>query len=355
MCGICGIVGFGAAAPGEEAEGRVSRMLAALAHRGPDRTGVHSGKAAVFGATRLAIRAPAFGDQPMVAADGLMAVCNGEIDNHHDLRRLLMTRGREVGMGSDIEVILPLYEEFGEGFVGLLVGVFALALWDSRSNQLLLARDRVGERPLFFAHAPDEMVFASEVAALTTHPGLTLHVDRRAVATYLWRGSFPAPDTPFAEVSKVRPGEQVVIDRAGIRRERYWRWGITREPKCPPSEDEFARILHGAVARQTDVDVEYGVFLSGGLDSSLIAAVTRAVRPDVPLRAYTIRFNEPSYDEGGFAQRVARLFGIDCAPVRIHADDFPCEIASLVALTGEPSPTQPGSRPPSSRGAPDAT
>jgi asparagine synthase (glutamine-hydrolysing) len=337
VCGVCGIVVRGGVSDSATAQDQVTQMVEALAHRGPDDSGVETVVAAVFGATRLAIRGLIDGHQPLVDEEsGVVAVCNGEIDNHADLRRWLAERGRVVTNDTDVAVIPALYLELGDAFVERLTGVFAIALWDPRQGRLLLARDRAGERPLFFVSREDRIVFATEVAALAADRGLALHPDRRSLGGYLAVGAFVAPDSPFAGVEKVAPAEIVTIDDSGISRRRYWRWPIDAATKSAPSEDEFDRVFRAAVLRQSDVDVEFAVFLSGGLDSSLVAAVLKSVRPDVALTAYTLRFREASFDEGGFAAEVADMLGIRAVTVWCEPEQFPRQIAELIDTVGEP-------------------
>ena len=372
MCGICGIVSFrhhGLADPGRGAAARVEEMLGALAHRGPDASALLAAGPAVLGATRLAIRGVADGRQPLVdGTSGVVAVCNGEIDNHRELKAWLAERGRPVAQATDVAVIPGLYLELGDRFPEVLVGAFAIGLWDPRRRRLVLVRDRAGEKPLFLRveasagpAAPgaglDRALFATELAALAPSipggPGMPT-VDVEALAHYLRFGCFAVPRTPFAGVQKVGPGERVVIDAGGVRRERYWRWRTAgpaapdvtaagppsrvAEPPSPspPRIDDLDRVFRQAVARQTDVEVSCGVFLSGGLDSSLVTAVARSVRPEVPLRAFSLRFPESSYDEGEVAARVARLLGLATTEVWVRPEDFMSSLPELVRMAGEP-------------------
>jgi len=223
VCGICGVVdasvrgtGLLASPPGEsaglDAEARAARMLAALAHRGPDDAGTRAAAGAVLGATRLAIRGVHQGRQPLIDREsGIVAVCNGEIDNHHDLRSWLEGRGVVIDQATDVAVIPGLYRELGEAFVERLIGVFALAVWDPGRRLLLLARDRAGEKPLFFTCTGEEVVFASEVAALRAGCPAGFAIDRGAIAQYLRFGCFPSPSSPLAGVAKVGPAEHVVF------------------------------------------------------------------------------------------------------------------------------------------------
>lgn len=312
-------------------------MVDALAHRGPDAAAVSVGTHAALGATRLAIRGLDSGHQPIVSEpSGLIVVCNGEIDNHRELRLWLESRGRPVVQETDIAVIPGLYLELGEEFIDRLVGVFAIGIWDPTKDELLLGRDRAGERPLYFTTSDGVVQFATEVAALVGEAGASFTRSREAIHEYLTIGCLGAPTSPFKEVEKVHPGEIVVFNSSGIRRRRYWRWKIGQVPKKAPSMDAFDKIFRKAVGTQSDVDVPLGIFLSGGLDSSLIAAVARSVRPKLALPAYSLRFEEKSYDEGNFAGQVARSLGLESVPVWVNPLDLPETLADLVSCVGEP-------------------
>ena len=337
MCGVCGVLSLGGALDAAARERSVAAMLEALAHRGPDDHGFATRGEATLGATRLAIRGLGSGQQPVFdASSGVVAVCNGEIDNHAELREFLRARGRAPTLETDVAVIPGLYAELGEAFVERLAGAFAIAVWDPRATRLLLARDRAGERPLFFAAAGECVRFATEIAALATEPAQRLSLDAAALRSFVRFGYFRSPSSPFREVQKVGPAELVVLDRGGVRRRRYWRWTIETEPKVPPARDAFDAVFRHAVRRQSEVDVKYGAFLSGGVDSSLVAAVARRERPDYPLQAFTLRFKEQSYDEGLFAQRIAARLGIACDAVWVEPSAFPVVLAELIAHAGEP-------------------
>jgi asparagine synthase (glutamine-hydrolysing) len=337
MCGICGTVAF-AGELNPEADGAlVDAMMRALGHRGHDDLGKVVTPLAILGATRLAIRGLKDGAQPMVDAQtGVVAACNGEIDNHRELRTWLAERGRRVAAETDVAVIPGLYLELGEDFVSRLAGAFAIAVWDPAKEQLLLARDRAGERPLFFAAQGSGLAFATEVAALVSGRRSGVSLDQRALRSYLQFGIFPSPEAPFAEIRKVAPGETLQVDRAGIHRKRYWRWEIVRTRKQAPSVEALDRTFREAVLRQSDVDVDFGVFLSGGLDSSLVSAVTRSLYPSRPLKAYTLRFREASFDEGSFAETIAQQLNMELASVWVRPEDIPEGLKGLVNLVGEP-------------------
>jgi asparagine synthase (glutamine-hydrolysing) len=338
MCGICGNVAFSRLTSPEAAHLRVMAMLRSLSHRGPDATGQVAIDFAVLGATRLAIRG--LNDQPnqpiLDAESGVITVCNGEIDNHRELSRWLAERGRPVQQETDVAVIPGLYLELGEAFASRLVGAFAIAVWDSRNRRLTLVRDRAGERPLFYARNQNEIIFATEIAALVPHGHFPVNFDQEALRKYLQFGIFPAPDTPFVEIRKVAPGELIQFDVGGMRRKSYWRWQITETVKQPPSLDAFDQTFRTAVGRQTDVEVDFGVFLSGGIDSSLVSAVVRSLHPKRPLKAYTLRFEEESFDEGRFAAAVAKQLKMELVTVQVKPADVRDGLKSLIRLVGEP-------------------
>jgi asparagine synthase (glutamine-hydrolysing) len=340
MCGICGKVSPSGDPLLADSPVRLRAMLAALAHRGPDDQGVYETDLAVIGARRLAIRGLDDGRQPMIDPEtGVVVVCNGEIDNHRELRKWLAARGVRVPQAADVAILPFLYRELGDVFVERLVGVFAIGLWDPRRDRLLLARDRAGERPLFFRVRAGKAVFASELSALVVTSPDPPALDPDTLAGYLRFGSFASPATPFVGVEKVGPAEIVVIDAGGIHRRRWWRWRAPgqADPRGPEvTLDGFDKRFRQAVSRQTDVEAASGVFLSGGVDSSLVAAVARSVRPELPLPAFTLRFAEESYDEGPFAEAVASRLGLPARTVWVRAEDFPARLAELVAMAGEP-------------------
>ena len=337
MCGICGLVVLGGMPKANPMLKQVDQMVDALMHRGPDDTGIDGDQAAIFGVTRLAIRGLIDGKQPIVDdASGVMMACNGEIDNHHELRAWLRERGRTVEQSTDVAVIPALYLELGEAFVERLKGAFAIAIWDPRLKKLLLARDRVGERPLFFSVNDGLVAFASLIAALASANPRGFNISTSAVHKYLQSGYFVAPETPFSDIQKVLPGELVTIDAVGVQRRRYWRWNAAQTPKQAGSLDAFDELFRESVRRQSEVDVDFGLFLSGGLDSSLVTAVTRSIRPEKTLKAYSLRFSEASYDEGHYAEQVASTLGVEFVPVWVRPEDFPPTIAQLVRQVGEP-------------------
>ena len=337
MCGICGIVSLAGERQPESVRLRVQAMLQALAHRGPDDVGLEASESAVLGATRLAIRGGNDGRQPMVdTASGVVAVCNGEIDNHRELRRWLAERGRPVKPATDVAVIPGMYLELGEAFAEKLVGAFAIGIWDPRERRVTLIRDRAGERPLFYTQAKESVIFATEIASIVSEGKLPVNFDKASLQRYLQFGLFASPASPFTGIQKVPPGGIVQIDARGIRNSTYWRWKNVETTKQRPSLEEFDKLFREGVRRQTDVDVDFAVFLSGGVDSSLVSAVTRSLHPDRRLRAYTLRFEEESFDEGNFAETVAASLKLEPVTVWVRPNDLPAALSTLIKTVGEP-------------------
>jgi asparagine synthase (glutamine-hydrolysing) len=337
MCGICGMVSLQGGGASLVPPLDIHPMLEKLTHRGPQGAGLRYSGIAAFGAQRLAIRGLDDDPQPMMdPTTGVIVVCNGEIDNHLELREWLRRRGRSVMQAADVAVLPDLYLELGASFIEKLSGVFAIALWDPRSEELILARDRAGERSLFYQRTKQAVRFATEVAALAAGMAQELVVDRKAIAGYLQRGCFTAPYSPLMDIRKVQPGEIVTIANGAMQRRRYWRWPIGETAKQKPSLATFDQLFRAAVYRQSNVDVPFGLFISGGLDSSLIAAVLRDVHPGQRPPCYTLRFAEQSYDEGAFAKSVADMLKLDMISVQFDAEMLITELPQLVRMTGEP-------------------
>ena len=305
---MCGIVGF-AAAPGRIAPDAAvgEAMNAAIIHRGPDDGGLHRDDAVLLGMRRLAIIDLSGGHQPMHSLDGqLVLVFNGEIYNYRRLRAELQARGRAFRTDSDSEVILAAYEAWGEGAVARLEGMFAFALWDRRSGQLLLARDRLGKKPLFLWEGEDGLGFASELKSLLELPGFTREVDTSVLPGYFAFGYVPSPRSIFRGVRKLPAGHYAVWRDGVLREQRYWQ--LDFQPTFDGSEADAEAELHARLQAAVDdrlvADVPFGAFLSGGLDSSVVVALM-AQRMTQPVRTFSIGFKEARYSELSDARIVA--------------------------------------------------
>jgi asparagine synthase (glutamine-hydrolysing) len=289
MCGIAGFVEFGGHAPGEARE-RVLRMTRAIAHRGPDAESCHVDGFAALGHRRLSIIDVENGAQPMAALDGaVQLVFNGEIYNFRELRAELEACGHAFVTRSDTEVVLRAWLEWGEAAIARLNGMFALALWDARRRSLLLARDRFGEKPLFYARTAGGVAFASELKALRAAGGCHGALDPESVDCYLTLGYVPAPRSIFRGVRKLRPGQWLRVSPAGDREETYWqpRFGPARAQSMDAAAEEFEALLIESVRCRMVSDVPLGAFLSGGLDSSLVVWAMSQVA-DGPVLTHSI-------------------------------------------------------------------
>ena len=337
MCGIYGAV----ARRGEalRTPAAIQEMAESLHHRGPDSGGFRSEPRALLGARRLSIVDLASeADQPFESPDGrVWLCCNGEIYNAPALRAHFASRGYPFrSRHNDVESILPLYLEFGLEAIARLEGMFALAIWDARSGSLLLARDRAGEKPLFYAERSGELHFASEIHPLL---GLTAQpptVSQAGLADYLSLGYSTAPRTLFQGVEKLEAGHALVADRDGIRLSRFW------DPLPHAQCDELVEprgltdAIDSAVRRQLTADVPIGVFTSGGLDSSLLA--THAVRNSSAgsVHTYALRFEEASFDESDWAARVCGDLGTHHHPVDASEDELHRALDHVTRNLAEP-------------------
>jgi asparagine synthase (glutamine-hydrolysing) len=308
MCGIAGWLGLS-----PEVEGFIPCLLSSLEHRGPDAKGVRTWPNAAVVHTRLSILdlSPA-GAQPIGNEDGTVwAIFNGEIYNHRELRHELEIKGHLFRGHSDSEVIPHLYEEEGPSFVSRLKGMFALAIYDSRDNSLLLARDRFGIKPLFYAPGVKRLAFASEISALLKFPDIDDSPDKQAIHDFAALFYIPAPETFYRGIRALQPCEMLRAtfddDRVSWNTVTYHRWAVAPDYSLTLDRavDEVDLLLNRAVRRQLESDVSIGVLLSGGIDSSLIAAATKGAVGN-GIRTYSVSFPEREYDETWAAQDVAR-------------------------------------------------
>lgn len=313
MCGIAGIYRLG---PGESPDESVVRdMVSAFAYRGPDEQGFHTGAGVALGLCRLAIMDPEHGQQPMFDRDrGTVSVCNGELFNFRSLRQDLRAHGYRFRTNCDVEVILPMYDRFGPGFVSRFNGQFALAVFDARRDRLVLARDQVGIAPLFYTVAGNLLIFASEIKGILRHPDVDRAVDVRGLDQVLTFPGLVSPQTMFRGIRSLPPGHFLVAEDGKVRVEQYWDLDYPGADAIDDAWDEgrAAAALEEKLARGVELrlqaDVPVGFYLSGGLDSSLVAAmISRA--SDETRHSFSIRFQDPDIDEGQYQQLMARELG----------------------------------------------
>jgi asparagine synthase (glutamine-hydrolysing) len=309
MCGIVGKIDFS----GPVDIGLLHRMCAVIEHRGPDSRGVFVQDGVGLGVQRLAIIDVAGGDQPIFNEDRTVAVVqNGEIYNFEELRAQLIRRGHRFSSHADTEVLVHLYEDYGEEMVGHLRGMFAFAIWDAKRRRLFCARDRVGKKPLFWARRGSRVWFASEVRALLEDPELDRGVDPSAIAAYLAYQYVPHPLSAFKAVRKLPPASTLTVTEDGERIDRYWSLDYSRKLTEPVEElqERLWALIREATRIRLMSEVPLGAFLSGGIDSSAVVAAM-AQQMSEPVKTFSIGFSEAAFDEVSYARIVARQFGTD--------------------------------------------
>jgi len=313
MCGICGAVWTD---PGDALEpGLVERMMDRLAHRGPDDAGTYHDGHAALGFRRLSIIDLAGGHQPLSNEQGtIWTVFNGEIYNFPALRRRLEAKGHQLRSSGDTEVLVHLYEDEGTQMFSLLRGMFALAIWDAPRRTLILARDRLGQKPLVYHHNRHRLVFASELKALLSLPEHTIarDLDPLALDSYLNYGYVPHPRTMLVGTHKLPPAHYAIWHGGALTVERYWHpdWNVERARPLREDIDELRATLSDAVREQMVSDVPLGAFLSGGIDSTIIVGLMQQASSR-PVKTFAIGFPDPSYDETRFAELAARQLGTE--------------------------------------------
>ena len=340
MCGICGIVGYDPVQPEF-----LARMTRALRHRGPDDEGFFvdrhdDGFGVGLGFRRLSIIDLETGNQPIASEDGsVRVVLNGEIYNFRELRAGLEARGHRFATNADTEVIVHLYEDRGPRCVESLNGMFGFALWDATRRELVLARDRFGKKPIYYADLGGTLLFGSEAKALLQHPRCPDQLDFASLCRYLALEYVPTPRSIFAGIQKL-PGGHVLRWRDGRPSvEKYWDLSFQAEAK-PRSEaayvEEFRARLRDSVRRRLISDVPLGAFLSGGIDSSSVVAAMVEAMPASAVKTFSIGFDEPSFDESEHARRVARHFGTDHHEATFTSDVMVDLLPELAEFLDEP-------------------
>lgn len=323
MCGIAGIVGR-LASPAAD-QGSVRRMLESIRHRGPDGEGVVTLEGAILGHRRLSIIDLAGGKQPMSNEDGTVWVSfNGEIYSFGTLRKELISLGHAFATRSDTEVIVHAYEQWDDSFIERLHGMFGFALWDAHRRRLVLARDRMGIKPLYYAIVDEALVFASELKAFREVEGLGLRLDVDAVDRFLALRYVPGPSTMLCGVRKLRPGERLVWRGGRVALDEYWRPGDLGG--FAGSEGEGRDLLHAVVRSSIEshlvADVPVGVFLSGGLDSSIVASQLKKLNYG-RTKAFSVCLDLPGgADERPWAEFVARESGMEFVPLAVGASEY---------------------------------
>ncbi len=342
MCGIAGF--FSADGRPMGAAAMLDAMIAAVAHRGPDERGSFvaegAGPCAGLAHARLSIIGIADGQQPMRHGESWISF-NGEIFNYVELRQELVARGRRFRTSSDTEVILQLYDEMGLGCLDRLNGDFAFALWDGRARKMVLARDRMGVRPLFHTRRQGALWFGSEVKALLAVPGIEARLDPIALDQVLTLWAPIAPRTSFEGVEELPPGHVLVADAAGVTIRRWWTLDFpdAAEARAPfnaeAAAEELAALLADATRIRLRADVPVGSYLSGGLDSSIVSALAARQVPD-RLETFSVAFDSAEHDESTFQETMANALGTRHSSLRITNAAIAGALPSVVAHSERP-------------------
>jgi asparagine synthase (glutamine-hydrolysing) len=345
MCGICGVWEYGAQI-GRVEEALITRMRDSLTHRGPDDAGalLFDGGRGGFGFRRLSIiDLSEAGHQPMRGCtDQLWVIFNGEVYNHARLREGLKERGHAYASRTDTETILHLYEERGLDFVHDIEGDAAIALWDAARAQLVLVRDRVGVKPLYYYHKDGRFIFASEIKAILEHPSVTAEIDEESLYHYLTFLTTPAPRTLFRDIRKIPAGHMMVVRRDGhVETKQYWDALPTVDVTDPCRSEaehraEILRLLRESITKRMMADVPFGVFLSGGVDSSANVALM-AEQMSRPVETFTVGFRDHEYlNELDSARRIAESFGTNHHEVVIGEEEMKSFLPRLIYHQDEP-------------------
>ena len=309
MCGICGVSFAQKDRPADEQ--LIRRMCDTIIHRGPDDEGIFVAGNVGLGMRRLSIIDLEGGSQPIHNEDEtIWVVFNGEIYNYKDLVSTLSQKGHKFYTESDTEVIVHAYEEFGDEFLQHLNGMFGFALWDKKAQRLLLARDRMGIKPLYYAEHDGAFIFGSELKVVLEYPGFPRNIDLVALDEYLSFEYVPTPRTIFQGVKKLPPGHALSYRNGKLETWKYWDVNLARSESIRPKqladyEHELLELLEKVVQKEMVSDVPIGVLLSGGIDSSAIAAMMAKAAPG-NLKSFSIRFEDPSFDESNYARLVAK-------------------------------------------------
>jgi asparagine synthase (glutamine-hydrolysing) len=338
MCGICGVFHTDRARRVERET--LGEMNQRIVHRGPDDDGFFVEGNVGFAMRRLSIIDIKTGHQPITNEnENIWIVYNGELYNHHELRRDLEARGHRYRTKSDTESIVHLYEEYGRDCVKYLRGMFAFAIWDRRNRRLFIARDRLGIKPLYYRFDGSTLLFGSEIKAILAYPGVNAEFNRATLAEYLAFGYIPEPETMYSGIKKLLPGHVLELVESGDPSiSSYWDLQVKADGDGRPRRyyvERYRELLEGCVSSHLMSDVPLGVFLSGGLDSSTVAALTTKIRKE-PIETFAVGYGEEAFSELPFARRVAEHIGSKHHEVRLSQDEFFQALPRLIWHEDEP-------------------
>ena len=334
MCGIFGIIDN----QDQFLKQKGLRTLAdQMIHRGPDDEGFVVKKSFGIGMRRLSIIDLSGGHQPISNIENTIhLVANGEIYNYKEIRISLEKLGYKFKTNSDVEVILHLYQEYGHEGIHLLNGMFAFAIFDEKLNQLWVARDRLGIKPLYYSSKESSFCFSSELTGLAKY--LDAQISKDSILEYLGYSYIPAPKTIFEGISKLNPGEEMIVSNGEIKKNIYWKNNITPSYEGDSSDAvrDLDKLLKESVELQLISDVPLGVFLSGGVDSSAIASYAAEVNPKIPLETFTIDFSGKKGEDINFATEVSKQLGTNHHSISVDAEEQFSSLEELIPLMDEP-------------------
>lgn len=336
MCGIVGYLNLNGE-PLRPEQDFLPPMVASIAHRGPDEVGMRIMGPVALGMTRLAIIDLKTGQQPITNEDGtIWIVFNGEIYNFHELKNKLAVSGHKLATNSDTETIVHLYEDFGPACLNYLEGMFSLAIWDEPRKRLFIARDRMGEKPLHWTVSNGKFIFGSEVKGILAHPDAKKELNESALQQYLALEYVPAPNSIFKGINKLMPSHYLIVEDGAVKVQSYWQPApkSTARNEAEASQ-ELISLLDRSVELRLISDVPLGVFLSGGIDSSTIAAMA-VNKVSGPLKTFSIGFSDASFDESEHARTVAEYLGTQHECVEFSPDLALSTMSELWNVLDEP-------------------
>lgn len=336
MCGICGI--YSTSGLGTSARDAVRAMCSVIIHRGPDEDGFYFDDNVALGMRRLSIIDLVTGRQPIANEDKTVwTIYNGEIYNFPELKKDLLSRGHTFSTNTDTEVFVHLYEEMGPDFVKKLNGMFAIALWDTKRKRLILVRDRVGVKPLHYLHLNGRLYFASEIKSLL-QTGIPRELDVESLSQFFTFEYIPAPRSIFKGVRKLLPAQMMILENGKSEIRNYWDLSF-RRPEKPRTEEDYAeeirRRLRESVRMRLISDVPLGVFLSGGIDSSTVTALMKETGAS-DIKTFSIGFKEKSFNELGYARRVAEFLGTTHTEFTVESGQVKELVPLLMKYLDEP-------------------
>ncbi|APF18771.1 asparagine synthase (glutamine-hydrolyzing) [Caldithrix abyssi DSM 13497] len=337
MCGIAGI--FQINGPIARAQDKIKNMVGQLFHRGPDECGFYFDYPIAMGMTRLSIIDVAGGSQPICnESEDIWVVFNGEIFNYKELRVLLEKFGHRFKTSSDTEVIVHSYEQWGEDFIRYLNGQFAISLWDRKKRQLLLARDRLGIRPLFYAFFKNKLIFASEIKAIFAEGSINPEVDFSGLNDIFTFWVTLPPRTAFKKINELPPGRMLTVDHRGVKETEYWDIPFqadVSDKKTTILQEELENLLTDAVRIRLRADVPVGAYLSGGLDSSIITALVNKIHRN-KLKTFSVNFTDQAYDEQFYQETLISQLNTEHRSMRVDAVDILRHFHRVVWLAEKP-------------------